>query len=277
MLLLPHSGCRCCCRRCCCRRCCCRRCCCRRRRCCCLPSFANPPRHVPRQDPPRVEVQDAIEQCRAAGIRVIMVTGERRGGAGVLASRAGCTGWATGWLACAQHGVYECQLTVGSGWHGWPCMCKRLSYMPSCAMLLIACWVRPRLVAVLPFPAPPTSAKDVRLTAGVHTPYLLHFMCGMPLVAAGDNKSTAESVGRQVGLLQGGQLSSPGPGSGVPGSSSSSLSGGWLGGWLGSGHTLAHRCCPMDLLYFHAGMEFDEHMPVHRVFKFHPSPFFLSS
>lgn len=48
-------------------------------------------------------------------------------------------------------------------------------------------------------------------------------------LTAGDNKSTAESVGRQVGLLQGGPPPSPGGGAGggVPGSSSPSLSGGW--------------------------------------------------
>lgn len=51
--------------------------------------------------------------------------------------------------------------------------------------------------------------------------------CISPPPPAGDNKSTAESVGRQIGLLQGGgQLGSPGAGASVPGSSSPSLSGG---------------------------------------------------
>lgn len=95
-------------------------------------------------------------------------------------------------------------------------------------------------------------------------------------LTAGDNKSTAESVGRQVGLLQGGQLSSPGPGSDVPGSSSPSLSGGWAGwvaSWVGSGRKLAHG---WGSVYAPAGTKCDQQMRVNKCFALHPPPLPLS-
>ena len=269
MLLLPHSGCRrrCCRRRCCRRRCCRRRCC--RRRCCCLSRFAT-------RRPPLPSAGSAARGgagCHRAVPRRRHPSDHGHWWAAGRGGRA-CT---PGWLH--RLGLWLTGLRTAC------CLCGYCRFGQdgqdghACAIhstCLHVAWRR--LLAALPSPAPPTSAKDVRWTfaAGVHMPYLLHFMCGLPLVAAGDNKSTAESVGRQVGLLQGGQLSSPGPGSDVPGSSSPSLSGGWAGwvaSWVGSGRKLAHG---WGSVYAPAGTKCDQQMRVNKCFALHPPPLPLS-
>ena len=71
-------------------------------------------------DPPRAGVADAVAQCRTAGIRIIMITGDHALTAGAIAQRVGITGdhptVVTGdefERLAAQKSQASCQLTSG--------------------------------------------------------------------------------------------------------------------------------------------------------------------